>query len=218
MNKTREEHESYGLVKFSRVNWGGKRTLFGSAIRDHHNTIQLTISRATVEHDLGSNHYYDKFPAIVEIELSAHQFAELLTTMNIGTGTPCTILSVGKDAMEDPPYQTLESEKIVSSFENDSKTFATEIVNNIKELRKILDDKKPLKVSEKKIISGLLDKIERELVANTPFRAEMFKEAAEKMIASAKAEVDSWINQAIQWSGIKALRENNNIDIKLIEK
>jgi len=56
-------------------------------------------------------------------DLSAAQFAELLTTMNVGSGVPCTRYIEGK-RIQDPPDMKLEVEKVQDSFKQDMKDLA----------------------------------------------------------------------------------------------
>lgn len=204
---TTETHESYGLVHFSRISHGGKSNLFGSAIRDHHITIELAISRASVSHDGHNDRYHQLHPAIAVVEMSAHQFSELITTMNIGVGVPCTIRRVGKERMQDPEFRELESEKIVTSFEKNIKKLVSSVITKIREITPTLTAKGPLKVRDKESILGLLQLIERELIANAPFAAEMFKEAADRMVNTAKAEVDAFLGNVINKAGLTAIKE-----------
>lgn len=204
---TSETHESYGIISFSRISHGGKSNLFGSSIRDHHITIRLTISRASVIHDGHHDRYRELHPSIVEVEMSAHQFSELITTMNIGVGVPCTIRRVGKEGMQDPEFIELESEKIVTSFEKNIKKLMLSVTDKIKEIRPILTAKGPLKVRDKAAILELLQFVERELISNAPFAAEMFKEATERMINTAKSEVDAFLGHVINKAGLSAIKE-----------
>jgi hypothetical protein len=138
--------------------------------------------------------------------------------MNIGLGVPCTIRYVGKDRMADPDIRELESEKIVSEFEKNNRKLAAEVVNKVRELKPILEAKGPLKVGDKQPILDLLYKIERELLSNIPFVAEMFQEAAEKMVTAAKAEVDAFLSHVVNKAGIAALRAGDGDVTKLLKE
>ena len=80
-------HPSYGMVQFSRVT-GGNCRLFGSALEGHNHRIELRIFEAEmhIDHDLHMERPYGK-GQIIEVALSAAQFAELLTTMNSSIST-----------------------------------------------------------------------------------------------------------------------------------
>ena len=75
-------HPSFGIAKFSRHSCSHPQSLFGSSI-GHENTITLTISRADhIRSDSSYDRYYEK-GQIIEVEMSAAQFAEMITTMNM---------------------------------------------------------------------------------------------------------------------------------------
>jgi len=101
-----KNHPSYGTVMFTRTHCGGGREkLFGSAITNHFTTVKLTIREAELRHKYHEDRIWGD-RKIIEVELSAAQFVELLTTMNVGTGTPCTIRfrqDVGKIEIPSPP-------------------------------------------------------------------------------------------------------------------
>jgi len=108
MERTQEKHESYGLVGFSRTTHGGGgdgANLFGCSIK-HNHTIVLKIKRATKERSLHDDRYYGG-ETLIEVEMSPNQFAEAITSMNIGDGMPCTIRYVGRQRMAECPEETM---------------------------------------------------------------------------------------------------------------
>lgn len=206
-DKPKETHESYGLVQFSRVSHGpGKTRLFGSAIRDHHTTICLSVSRGEVTHDLGRDWYFGN-EELIEVELSAHQFSELLTSMNSGPGVPCTIRRLNNKRVEDPPFREVEMEQVSLAFQQRMKEKTVEFNKRISELQQRLSEPGPIKASEKNKISESLGMIQQELSANVPFAMETYEEATDKIKVAAKAEVDAFVSHAIHAIGVKTLRE-----------
>ena len=113
----RQKHPAYGLVQFSRQH-GGSKKLFGSQIRSD-TTIALRIFEGEVQHELSYDRYsHAKNRPIIEVVLSAAQFAELLTTMNMGSGVPCTIeYRDGKDVPPIPETDKAEAQKIHEGFQ-----------------------------------------------------------------------------------------------------
>ena len=83
--RDREEHESYGLVGVSRIS-GSDRNLFGSSIR-HKNTMMLRVKRANKERHLNRDWYHAN-ETIVEVEMSPVQYAEMISSPNVGEGIP----------------------------------------------------------------------------------------------------------------------------------
>lgn len=204
-----EQHPSFGLVSFNRISSGGKRRLFGSAIRDHGQTIRLRITSNVKLHrsDSGDRYYAPNTPDI-EVELSAAQFAELLTTMNVAMGVPCTVLYKEGKRIPDPPETASEAERVRGSFERRMAEAGKKLSAHRTAMVAKLEE---LKVS-KKHWGALLDPVDKmiqEAGVNTPFWLEMFEEATEKIVVAAKAEVEAFTMSTLLRAGMKALSIDN---------
>ena len=77
-----------GQISASRIS-GGQINLYGSNIQ-HHEVISITINASETHRDYNQDYFTPK-ETKVEVWLSAAQWAEFLTRMNVGGGTPCTI-------------------------------------------------------------------------------------------------------------------------------
>ncbi len=201
------EHPSYGHVQFSRVT-GGNPRLFGSAVRNHYNFIRLTVRQAELEHSLHRDRTFSHMTPIIEVDMSAAQFAELLTSMNVGSGVPCTIRRANGENIEDPPDIETEAERIRSSFTSDLGDMTakmTEYRTRIEELCKKMPEKSRTE------IRIALDVITGQLASNVPFIAEQFNEAAERIVTSAKAEVEAFTMHAITTAGLTAIAESSGL-------
>ena len=76
------------MLSFHRTRSSHASALFGSSIK-HKDTIRLEISHGELER--GLNHdWYHANKCIVECEMSQSQFAEAITSMNMGDGVPVT--------------------------------------------------------------------------------------------------------------------------------
>ena len=83
----KKQHPSYGMIRFARSSIGGSGTaLFGSSIM-HNNVIRLSISKGMMERE-GNEDWFlagtDINDMIVEVEMSYTQFAEAITSLNMG--------------------------------------------------------------------------------------------------------------------------------------
>lgn len=201
-----DKHPSYGLVSLNRLDNGTGRRLFGSALPSHARTMSLRIYTDVERiHSLGRERYYSPNGPVIEVELSAAQFAELITTMNVGFGVPCTVrYQNGVDPGEAPVVKH-ETENVRDEFEN---VFTKAVAN--------------LKAEEASLISNIEGKVSKKVIetikhafymatmaveSNAPFYLEQFERATSKITNQAKAEVDAFMAQTIQAAGIKALRE-----------
>ncbi len=204
-----EQHESFGLVQFNRISCGGKVRLFGSSIRDHGQTIRLRIFRnvSLIRAQSGDSYYAPNRPDI-EVEMSAAQYAELLTTMNVGFGVPCTVRSFDGKRVSDPPDLAAEAVNVKGTFEKRMKQAAEALCEQRDQMAKNLEE---MKIPKKhwETLMAPINKACQEVALNAPFWLETFEEATEKIVTSAKAEVDAFTTSAIHRAGIKALQDGS---------
>lgn len=200
-------HPSYGMISVHRQQ-GGKDSLFGSSIQRHYSTIVITIKEGVRRHELSRDWYHGE-KIVCEVELTHAQFAEMITTPNVGDGVPCTIRYTrdGKFVrVEDPPHQVVEAEKIRLNFSEGTKKFVKQIEKAKKEIETLLLGKKPPSKDARKRAVGILDRIIMELTSNEPFRVSQFNEAIEKVIVAAKGEIDGFVTRAVMATGLKELQ------------
>lgn len=203
------QHESYGLVGLYRHQHGGGKTrLFGSSLENHYDTIVLRLHRAKRVHSLARDWYHtDGRIPVVEIELSAAQFAEMITTPNTGDGVPCTIRNVEGRRMADVPEgDKTEAVKVREDFRKQMAGYADAIDKLRGEAAEILG-KKSLTQADRQAVLGILDKARQDMRSNVPFIMSSFEEASEKVVSSAKAEIDAAMTRTIHAAGIGALRD-----------
>ena len=201
-----EEHESYAMVQFSRRH-GDPGRLFGSSLKSHESHVTLKVARAKRIHSLG----YDRFHAgtrgdIVELDLSAAQFAELLTTMNVGSGVPCTLRYIEGKRIQDPPDMKLEVEKVQDSFKQDMKDLAEKCDKDVADVTALLE-KKSLNKADREEILKKFYMVMMQVKQNVPFMLEQFEEATGKVVTHAKAEVDAFMTHNVMSEGLRALAD-----------
>jgi len=203
--KDKKEHPSYGTVLFTRMS-GGKTNLFGSSIRTHMSTIMLTIHEATRYHDLSEDRVFGG-KQLIQVELSAAQFAELLTTMNVGSGVPCTIRHrIGAGRIEDPPDDEIELDRVQAGFKDELKELRDYIKEASAEMATLLE-KRSLSKKDKEKIQWIVDKTLQEVECNWPFVVDQFAEATERVVTAAKSEIDSFVTTMVQVTGLKQLKK-----------
>jgi len=208
----RETHESYVMVQFSRRQ-GNPGRLFGSSLKTHESYVTLKVARAERIHSLGRDSYYgglrgDHF----EVDLSAAQFAELLTTMNVGSGVPATLRYANGKKVEPPPDVRLEVEKVREGFKLDMEELAGRCKDSIREVGELLE-KKSLTKADRDAIMSKFRKVMMEVESNTPFMLSQFEEATEKVVSHAKAEVDAFVAHNVIAEGLRSIRERAAVDV-----
>lgn len=195
-DEVEEQHESYGTISISRMSGSVQRgglnitgvTLFDSPIK-HSNWLALRISRCKVYRSLYQTRRHTT-KELIEVYLSQTQFAEMITSISQGEGSACTISRINRVAVANPPEDENEHDKIRLEFEKKMRSVADKFTGDIKAITVRLDDKAPLKASERSELKEKLRMLEQELRMNMPFVQECFVEAVEKNLHVAKTEIN----------------------------
>lgn len=198
----KHEHPSYGMLTISRGMNTHATRLFGSSLKSHHGTIRLSVHPGYMHHDLNRDWYFASTQTLFEIEMSAAQFAEAITSLNSGS-TPCTI-RFNDGFVEDPPDIETEVERVKNNFGNDLKDMIQVMKERRAEIEK-LTSKLPEKAKQKLKIE--LDVMIQQLTANAPWVLEQFDEAAGKVVTSAKTEIESFAMHVLHAAGLEAIAE-----------
>jgi hypothetical protein len=200
-----ETHPAFVQVTLHRTS--GSFKLYGSALTKNDGAIRLDVVSSTSVHTLGRDWRHGGGRQLISVYLSPAQFAELITSMNVGGGVPGT-LSVfdGKYVPEIPFEHETEATRVVDSFKAD-------VAKNVKEMNKLVADVDALLAqpkttkAEREELRSKLGILNHLYQSNAPFMVESFQEAAEKVVTSAKAEVEAFTSHAIQSAGLQAIAE-----------
>ena len=187
-DKEPKKHPAYGHAVFCRTQ--GHIKLFASPMDHHREFITLKISKSELRHDLSRDW---RFPTdtLIEVAFSSAQFAQLLTTMNVGEGAPCTIQFIkGEGSIERiPEEEATESERIKEGFASDIKGVLKLIRTYRKNIEAILE-KRNIGKGDRETIQSALQQIQQHVECNWPFVVEQFQRATTKVETAAKAELD----------------------------
>ena len=196
------EHPSFGKIILG--SYVGESTFFGSDIA-HNNGMRITIKEATISRGLGQDWMHSKKP-IVEIVLSKQQWAELISSVNMGDGVPCTIKyrqDKGRITTAKMPnkFDTLESEVNMSYKDSLDK------IRNASSLVNGMLNNKTLKKSDLREVKSAIDLAAQDLSSNASFYMESAKEELDKMVSDAKHSVEGFIQHTASKLGIKRIKE-----------
>jgi len=205
-----ENHPAFGMIQISRVT-GGVGRLFGSHLNNHNGAIRLRISRGTRRHHLNRDWYsghlvHDDVSMV--IEMSHAQFAEAITSLNMGDGVPCTIRRSRGEAV---PYipQDLETEqdKVSEGFQERMNKLSESLQKALESANAALD-KKTVNKKDREVIRDSLRRIVQEIECNIPFVLDSFIKSTTKVTAAATAEIDGFMTMALQKVGLEHLKEH----------
>jgi len=192
------KHESYGVIEIGRCQSSGEVPLFGSSIL-HHNYIRVSIKTADFDRGLNRDWIHGDKP-IVDFIMSPTQFADAITSLNVGGGTPITLEYIAGDT---------KSSREAPPFESKTRTFNKEFDVQCKELAKRFDD--TLKLAEdthaqKRLITEI-QMLRQEIASNFPFINKSFTEQMEHTVKEAKGEVEAFVTHAVQSYGLEAIHK-----------
>ena len=200
-------HESFGQIQFNRTNANGTH-FYGSELpQDHY--ISMEVHHSEINRELTKDRYYNK-GQILRLRMSSGQFAEMITSMNYGSGVPCTIERIEGKKIAELPVQESRKEFVHRKFEDRMKMFGDTIrerQNKAKELVK----KKTLSKDDMHQLQMHLEWLTGEVERNIPFFAKCFQDTMDEVVFEAKTEVENAIQHKINVLGLNALHEQNKL-------
>lgn len=209
---TSYKHPSFGMLSFNRTH-GGHSNLFGSSIQ-HNDTIHMVLREGVVTRGLNDDWYVGE-DEILEVEMSQSQFAELITSMNVGTGTPCTIKYLrGKGRINEADFIN-KRQQITNEFKesmNERMSDAKEFYDEVKEL---FTAKKSIGKGDREMILRRLANVTQGMESSSKFIFDQFQNQIDKTITEAKGEIEAFAQNKINAIAQQALVEQKEDILKL---
>jgi len=209
MNQEEEthKHESFGQIRFSRVNGNGTN-FYGSELDQDH-FITMEVSHSEVRRELSKDWYFASSP-IVKLRMTSGQFAELITSLNYGSGPCCTIEYIEGKNIAPLSKQESRKEFVHRKFEDRMKSFGDTIRDKQKAAKELVK-KKTLSKQDIHDLTHHLEWLTGEVERNIPFFAKCFQETMDEVVYEAKTEVENAIQHKINVLGLNALHEQNKL-------
>jgi hypothetical protein len=201
------EHPAFGKVVVTRTQ--GRAALFGSDL-EHLGSINISLHKASL-HRRSNSDRISQGNLICEFDMSAAQFAQMITSQGDGQGTPCT-LRYGPDANSKlvayPGIKKIESKADILRRE-----VRESALEQIKKVQKSLQEVKSLSdaptISKKSLREALfnLQCMIDNLPSNMAFTVSSAERALENAVTAAKIEMESFVAVTTRRLGEKSLRE-----------
>ncbi len=190
----RTSHPAFGAIGAYRVS--GHTALHGSDFM-HHNYVTIKISAADILRT-GSHDHYFSGKQIIEVALSEAQWASFVSSMNVGSGVPCTLdWIIGDGSIPGLPNPKPSAQE----FENDANEYMVEAIDEMRKMLAEIDGynlsgkrTKALKEHAKTAISRLENGL--------PWVAQSFVKHMEGTIEKAKTEVNAYATNLLQRIGL----------------
>jgi ElaB/YqjD/DUF883 family membrane-anchored ribosome-binding protein len=207
-----ETHPSYGIIGISRVSSTRSR-LFGSEV-DHMHYLDLHIAEARRVVNT-PNEFIMSDRELIRVSMTEAQFAQMITSPNIGDGVACTIERFTGDKDEpwltefgtrpDPPSPEHYTQKfkaamgeradLIKESLDTARTYVNELLDGVT---------KPSKTNLKELQSRLECAL-RQVEANLPYVMNEMEESIEKRMATAINEFESYVAFSLQRKGLEGL-------------
>jgi hypothetical protein len=209
MEREEHKHPSFGQISFSRVSCNPSQNFYGSELPQSH-YITMEVSNSEVLRDLSQDRYHTIGIPLIKLRMSSGQFAEMITSLNMGSGVCCTIERLGINKVEDLPEQESRKEFVHQKFEDRMRMFANSIRENQKKAKEIVK-KKTLSKQDIHDLTHQLEWLTQEVESNIPFFAKCFQKTMDEVVYEAKTEVENAIQHKINVLGLDALHSENKL-------
>lgn len=208
MENEKHNHPAFGQIQFSRVS-GNNTNFYGSELpQDHY--ITMEVHNSEIQRDLTTDRYYNRGLPLIKVRMSSGQFAEMITSMNIGSGVCCTIERLIGEKVPELPNQESRKEFVHRKFEDRMKMFADRIRENQRKAKEIVK-KKTLSKQDIQDLTHQLEWLTQEVESNIPFFAKCFQETMDEVVFEAKTEVENAIQHKVNMLGLNALHAENKL-------
>ncbi len=207
MESETHKHPSFGQIRFSRIN--GRAHFYGSELaQDHY--IQMEVKASEFQRSLTDDRYYNIGQPLIKVRISSGQFAELITSLNMGGGVPCTIERLDGRKIDDLPFQESRKEFVHRKFEDRMADFTDTLAERQKRALELVS-KKTLSKEDMNELKNTITSLTTEVKSNIPFLVKCFQETVDNVIHEAKTEVDNAIMHKITSVGMAELHRQNKL-------
>lgn len=204
----RKSHPAYGMITLSKQSVSPPQPLFGSSIK-HGNIINMSISHG--EYERGINHdWYHARGRICEIELSLSQFADIITSIGSGDGTPCTIYFTERDGYAPKVDYVSKVEQFSTEFDNQLQGVQQNLDETYSLVKQLFDSKKTLNKSDKELILNALYSAKQNVGCNASYVYDSFNEQMDKTIKEAKGELEAFMQAKLHHLAVEAIGQNTD--------
>lgn len=206
--RTEIKHESFGNVQVSRVS--GHASLFMSPHK-HQHYITLSIHGASVRRDLSHDWAYsDHRLPMVEIAMSEAQWAHMVASAGMGSGTSCTIKKAFTEnwkVMAEPP-STVTPRPTFSKEMRERGELAAQSLKQARDMIKVLLAAKKAGVGDLTALDNALAHAYANITINLEFVMESAETAMDKLVEAAKTEVEAHQLASMNSVALAAIAQN----------
>ena len=191
-------HPAFAQITAHRFQ-SGKSVLYGSDFV-HDSGIEIRIASSEVKRSLSRDWYHMATQSYVSVILSEAQWATFVSTLNHGSGTPCTLETLNGEVIPGIPEAPQRKEQFQNELGKTLKTAQDFLSQLGKEI-----DAAAVSLKVRNGLKSTLHMAQMNLEANLKFVADQFNTHIETQIEHAKVEIEAHMQGAIQCAGLQAL-------------
>lgn len=191
-------HPAFAQIAVHRVS--GRTNLYDSDF-GHNAFVTISVRRSELHRSLSQDwHMADS--ELIEVAMSESQWATFVSSINVGSGVPCTLQALnGKEVPGLPAPQ-----RRVDQFSHEMRTKMRKAFAALDEAEKELKGLRASKAQRERVADAI-QKARQEMGSNLPYMARQFSEHMEGTVERAKQEVHGYMAGALQRAGVAALRD-----------
>ena len=206
----KESHPSYGTIAISHVQ--GSAPLFDSDVVNHH-LVEITIQEADKFVDGDREMIMGHGKSLARVWMSAAQFAEMITTPNRGSGTPCTIKHIYGDQAYDTRFgdrpEPPRPQPFTERFKEEGRERVRLMLSHMDNAKALVDklvssEEKPTKANFRELAQRLAAAMQ-EIRSNLPYVLTSLEEQVEKRMQHAVTEFESYVSVSLQRRGLESI-------------
>ena len=202
----KESHPSYGAIRINMPS-GTRNDLYGTTT-EQHGYVTITIAEAHNERRYHEDKSFEKGltkNVIAQVDMSAHQFSELLVSSgSLGNGVPCTVRVRNGERIK-----PVEIESTMEKFSMEYKEIvdsASNVFNGIlNDFKEATNTKGMIKKADVAEMQSKLEKAVSRMNESIPFFFQMFNEQIDKTIIEMKHDITAYNDRQVRNAGLEAL-------------
>ncbi|WP_186214420.1 hypothetical protein [Burkholderia gladioli] len=190
-------HPAFAQISANRVSGG--TMLYGSDFQ-HNQYIAIRIGPSKLHRRLNHDSAMGESRDYIEAKLSEAQWAEFVSSLNVGSGVQCTLDSFNGEMIPALPRPSSRRDQFSAEMKQ-------KIEKSLAHMDDLLEEIDGMKISEKQkeVLRSHLRMSRQELLSNMPFVLKCFAEHMEATVHKARVEINAYGTHILMRTGLAAL-------------